>query len=134
MDGILKRMLLLKKKKYAAVKLELHADGSVSETTERKGLDLVRRDWCKLAKEVGEHALGHILSGRCEEGEVLVPCVGCRTVGHRWSAGPSGVRGCLSWELVLFKANDGVTRVAAVPASYGLVAWREVVPLRALPS
>jgi DNA polymerase alpha subunit A len=35
---------------------------------EIKGLDMVRRDWCGLAKEVGSFALGKILSGQpCEE-------------------------------------------------------------------
>lgn len=38
-----KRMLLLKKKKYAAVKVQLGNDGVPYEFIERKGLDMVRR-------------------------------------------------------------------------------------------
>lgn len=83
-------MLLLKKKKYAAVKVQFK-DGTpyevLSETSpcrrgflclnnrffslmlfvvqviERKGLDMVRRDWSLLAKELGDFCLGQILSG-----------------------------------------------------------------------
>ncbi len=50
MDGVFKCMLLLKKKKYAAVTLEMLPDGSVKEHIEQKGLDIVRRDWCPLSK------------------------------------------------------------------------------------
>jgi len=39
-------MLLYRKKKYAAVKM--NSDGS--EVKEIKGLDMVRRDWCDLSK------------------------------------------------------------------------------------
>lgn len=31
---------------------------------EQKGLDIVRRDWCPLSKDVGNFALRAILSGR----------------------------------------------------------------------
>ena len=52
MDGLFKPMLLLKKKKYAAMKLEEKPDGSAGFTMEAKGLDIVRRDWSPLAKEL----------------------------------------------------------------------------------
>ncbi|KAK2967591.1 hypothetical protein RJ640_030462 [Escallonia rubra] len=65
LDGLYKRMLLLKKKKYAAVKVQF-IDGP--EVKERKGLDIVRRDWSVLSKEVGEFCLDQILSEKsCEE-------------------------------------------------------------------
>ncbi|KAK3013484.1 hypothetical protein RJ639_010303, partial [Escallonia herrerae] len=65
LDGLYKRMLLLKKKKYAAVKVQFK-DGP--EVKERKGLDIVRRDWSVLSKEVGEFCLDQILSEKsCEE-------------------------------------------------------------------
>ena len=71
-DGVFKTMLLLKKKKYAA--LSIHEkrgpDGKVSVILEKetKGLDLVRRDWCALSKEIGHEVLDHILSGKpCDE-------------------------------------------------------------------
>ncbi|KAK7406532.1 hypothetical protein VNO78_08159 [Psophocarpus tetragonolobus] len=67
LDGLYKRMLLLKKKKYAAVKL-LFKDGTPYEVIERKGLDIVRRDWSLLAKELGDFCLSQILSGgSCED-------------------------------------------------------------------
>lgn len=61
LDGLYKRMLLLKKKKYAAIKVAL--DGSLRENIERKGLDMVRRDWSLLSKEIGDFCLNQILSG-----------------------------------------------------------------------
>ena len=52
-DGVFKSLLLLKKKKYAA--LVLHKTGDTYTTTEElKGLDIVRRDWCQLAKDAGK--------------------------------------------------------------------------------
>ncbi|XP_057544544.1 DNA polymerase alpha catalytic subunit isoform X1 [Amaranthus tricolor] len=67
LDGLYKRMLLLKKKKYAAVKLQFR-DGTPYEVIERKGLDMVRRDWSLLSKELGDFCLSQILSGgSCED-------------------------------------------------------------------
>ncbi|KAG9444049.1 hypothetical protein H6P81_015389 [Aristolochia fimbriata] len=67
LDGLYKRMLLLKKKKYAAVKVQFK-DGTPYEIIERKGLDMVRRDWSLLSKELGDFCLRQILSGgACEE-------------------------------------------------------------------
>ncbi|KAM7251032.1 hypothetical protein ACFE04_022915 [Oxalis oulophora] len=67
LDGMYKRMLLLKKKKYAAVKVQLR-DGTPYEVIERKGLDMVRRDWSLLSKELGNFCLSQILSGGpCED-------------------------------------------------------------------
>ncbi len=34
---------------------------------EQKGLDIVRRDWCPLSKDVGNFALRAILSGQPRE-------------------------------------------------------------------
>ncbi|KAK6116225.1 hypothetical protein DH2020_050021 [Rehmannia glutinosa] len=67
LDGLYKRMLLLKKKKYAAVKMHFK-DGTSYEVIERKGLDMVRRDWSLLSKELGDFCLSQILSGgSCED-------------------------------------------------------------------
>ena len=52
-DGIFQRMLLLKKKKYAALVLE-QRDNQWQTTLEMKGLDLVRRDWCELSHDVSQ--------------------------------------------------------------------------------
>ncbi|CAM6100645.1 unnamed protein product [Calypogeia fissa] len=67
MDGIYKRMLLLKKKKYAAVKIEVNSDGTIREVIEQKGLDIVRRDWSLLSKDIGNFVLKQILSGGSRE-------------------------------------------------------------------
>lgn len=61
LDGIFKTMLLLKKKKYAALMINPNDDSLTIRET--KGLDLVRRDWCPLSKEIGNQILDFILSG-----------------------------------------------------------------------
>jgi len=63
-DGIFKTMLLLRKKKYAALVITDKA-GLPDEVTkmELKGLDMVRRDWCPLSKNIGNYILQLILSG-----------------------------------------------------------------------
>lgn len=66
-DGIFKSMLLLKKKKYAAVTINERADGVIYYEKEMKGLDLVRRDWCPLSKDAGKFVVEEILSGRPRE-------------------------------------------------------------------
>lgn len=54
-DGVFKSLLLLKKKKYAALVVENQGEGRYSVKQELKGLDIVRRDWCDLAKECGKY-------------------------------------------------------------------------------
>lgn len=68
-DGVMQSMLLLKKKKYAALLVE-EKNGALVTTRETKGLDLVRRDWCTLSREVGSTVLDFILSGTNREGLV----------------------------------------------------------------
>ncbi|KAJ9107960.1 hypothetical protein QFC20_003645 [Naganishia adeliensis] len=63
LDNVFARVLLLQKKKYAAVKIS--EDGTAK--TEIKGLDMVRREYCKLSKNVSSRVLEHILSGRPTE-------------------------------------------------------------------
>jgi DNA polymerase alpha subunit A len=46
LDAVFSRVLLLQKKKYAAVKVS--EDGT--SKTEIKGLDMVRREYCRLSK------------------------------------------------------------------------------------
>uniref|UniRef100_A0A3P9L8F1 DNA polymerase n=1 Tax=Oryzias latipes TaxID=8090 RepID=A0A3P9L8F1_ORYLA len=66
-DGVFKSLLLLKKKKYAALVVEHHGDGRYSVKQELKGLDIVRRDWCDLAKECGNYVIGQILSDQSRD-------------------------------------------------------------------
>ncbi len=72
MDGCYRSMLLLKKKKYAAVVVEPSRTipGEFEERIEKKGLDTVRRDWCKLAKDVGDECLDKIFEKRAVEDTV----------------------------------------------------------------
>lgn len=70
-DGIFKSMLLLKKKKYAALVVENFGTPNEKVTTELKGLDMVRRDWCPLSKRVGNFVLKEILSGKQRESIVM---------------------------------------------------------------
>jgi DNA polymerase alpha subunit A len=44
-DGVFQRLLLLQKKKYAAIKIENN-----KSTMEVKGLDMKRREYCVLSK------------------------------------------------------------------------------------
>ena len=56
-------MLLCRKKKYAAVRIEPDpSTNQMKETIEYKGLDIVRRDWCLLAKEAGKRVVDYLLS------------------------------------------------------------------------
>jgi DNA polymerase alpha subunit A len=47
LDAVFERILLLNKKKYAAVKI----DESGEKTTEVKGLDMKRREFSKVSKD-----------------------------------------------------------------------------------
>ncbi|XP_069896793.1 DNA polymerase alpha catalytic subunit isoform X4 [Dipodomys merriami] len=66
-DGIFKSLLLLKKKKYAALVVEPTSDGNYITKQELKGLDIVRRDWCDLAKDTGSFVIGQILSDQSRD-------------------------------------------------------------------
>ncbi|KAF7289426.1 DNA polymerase [Mycena chlorophos] len=59
LDGIFKRLLLLQKKKYAALKV----DDGTKTSTEVKGLDMKRREYCNLSKDTSQYVLEQILSG-----------------------------------------------------------------------
>ena len=56
LDGVFEKLLLLKKKKYAAIVCAEGADGRVARHLEMKGLDLVRRDWCALSVDMSKYA------------------------------------------------------------------------------
>eukprot|EP00177_Eucheuma_denticulatum_P001429 GFKZ01002578.1.p1 GENE.GFKZ01002578.1~~GFKZ01002578.1.p1 ORF type:complete len:1531 (+),score=264.94 GFKZ01002578.1:285-4877(+) len=70
-DAIYKKMLLLKKKKYAALKVvdPTNPDKVVREV---KGLDLVRHDWCDLSHEASEYFLSEIFKGQSENIEEAI--------------------------------------------------------------
>ncbi|KAG5634772.1 hypothetical protein H0H81_000834 [Sphagnurus paluster] len=66
LDSVFKRLLLLQKKKYAAIKIE---DGTRT-STEVKGLDMKRREYSALSKNVSQYVLEQILSGEATENVV----------------------------------------------------------------
>merc|ERR1711962_1038240 len=67
-DGVYRYMLLLKKKKYAAVMVERDdSTGKLLETTELKGLDIVRRDWSQLAADAGRKVISLIMCDSSED-------------------------------------------------------------------
>ncbi|CAM4970193.1 unnamed protein product [Rotaria socialis] len=66
-DGVFKCMLLLKKKKYAALIVEKTPTQEFIYKTELKGLDIVRRDWCQLARSTGQFVVSVILSGQSRD-------------------------------------------------------------------
>ncbi|KAH7243278.1 uncharacterized protein BKA55DRAFT_647837 [Fusarium redolens] len=61
-DNVFRRILLQAKKKYAAINL-VEKDGKFIEKMEVKGLDMKRREYCALSKEISQHLLNEILSG-----------------------------------------------------------------------
>ncbi|KAG8930695.1 DNA-directed DNA polymerase alpha catalytic subunit pol1 [Tulasnella sp. 418] len=63
LDGVFQRVLLLQKKKYAAVKVK----GPNETTIEVKGLDMKRREYSALSKNVSKKVLDFILSGQPTE-------------------------------------------------------------------
>lgn len=61
-DNVFRRILLQAKKKYAAINL-IESDGKFIEKMEVKGLDMKRREYCNLSKEISSRLLNEILSG-----------------------------------------------------------------------
>lgn len=77
LDGVFQRLLLLQKKKYAAIKFE---DGEKT-TTEIKGLDMKRREYCVLSKTVSQYV------ARCRSLLLVLNCVVSRYVLDRILSG-----------------------------------------------
>ncbi|XP_040576162.1 DNA polymerase alpha catalytic subunit [Lepeophtheirus salmonis] len=70
-DGVFRYMLLLKKKKYAAITVE-KKNGEYIYTTELKGLDIVRRDWCQLSSDTGKYILENIMKDISEDERIAL--------------------------------------------------------------
>lgn len=60
-DGVYKYMLLLNKKKYAAVTVTKLKSGELVCKQEHKGLDIVRRDWSQISVIAGKMVLDQLL-------------------------------------------------------------------------
>ncbi|OII76403.1 DNA polymerase family protein [Cryptosporidium andersoni] len=69
LDDVLQRLLLLKKKKYACVKVLDYYKKQFK--LEYKGLDLVRRDWSKLTRDISKAILNSIFSNKPIEEVIL---------------------------------------------------------------
>ncbi|KAI1358601.1 hypothetical protein F5Y08DRAFT_111128 [Xylaria arbuscula] len=69
-DNVFRRILLQAKKKYAAINLVEAPGGKFIDTMEVKGLDMKRREYCALSKEISSRILNEILSG--DETEVAI--------------------------------------------------------------
>ncbi|KXJ97425.1 DNA polymerase [Microdochium bolleyi] len=69
-DNVFRRILLQAKKKYAAINLVEVPGGKYIEKMEVKGLDMKRREYCGLSKDISSRILNEILSG--DETEVSV--------------------------------------------------------------
>eukprot|EP00818_Percolomonas_sp_WS_P008594 CAMPEP_0117450840 /NCGR_PEP_ID=MMETSP0759-20121206/8682_1 /TAXON_ID=63605 /ORGANISM="Percolomonas cosmopolitus, Strain WS" /LENGTH=1344 /DNA_ID=CAMNT_0005243387 /DNA_START=303 /DNA_END=4334 /DNA_ORIENTATION=+ len=67
-DGLFRRILLLRKKKYVA---ELHTPDKspqgYSVSKEIKGVEIVRRDWSELSRNTSRFCVDEILSGKTSE-------------------------------------------------------------------
>lgn len=59
LDAVFERILLLNKKKYAAVKI----DEAGEKTTEVKGLDMKRREFSKISKDTSRCATSFLVLG-----------------------------------------------------------------------
>ena len=61
-DNVFKRLLLHAKKKYAAMNASIKATNEETATLEVKGLDMRRREYCQLSKDISTFVLTKILS------------------------------------------------------------------------
>ena len=86
MDGVFRTLLLLKKKKYAGLKVK-DWEKQVFER-EQKGLDMVRRDWCVMSKTMGGTILDQLLNPSAKSKEESVSWLEdfLRNVGKRMDA------------------------------------------------
>lgn len=66
-DNVFKKLLLHAKKKYAALNVTLDKDGKEQTILEVKGLDMKRREYCPLSKDVSISVLKTILSEKDPE-------------------------------------------------------------------
>lgn len=65
-DNVFRRLLLHAKKKYAAINMT-EVDGKYVDKLEVKGLDMRRREYCALSKEVSHKLLNEVLSGEDQD-------------------------------------------------------------------
>ncbi|QLQ79695.1 hypothetical protein HG537_0C03430 [Torulaspora globosa] len=66
-DNVFKKLLLQAKKKYAALNVRIDKDGNEHTVLEVKGLDMRRREYCPLSRDVSVHVLNTIFSDKDPE-------------------------------------------------------------------
>uniref|UniRef100_A0A0R3RPY0 DNA polymerase n=1 Tax=Elaeophora elaphi TaxID=1147741 RepID=A0A0R3RPY0_9BILA len=69
-DGIFMKLLLLKKKKYAGLAVDLNDERKTKR--EIKGLDIVRRDYSFIVKQIGNEILDIILSVQSQNRDEII--------------------------------------------------------------
>ncbi|CAG9534489.1 unnamed protein product [Cercopithifilaria johnstoni] len=69
-DGIFLKLLLLKKKKYAGLAVDLNDEKKTKR--EIKGLDIVRRDYSFIVKQIGNEILDIILSVQSQNRDEII--------------------------------------------------------------
>ncbi|ODV85064.1 hypothetical protein CANARDRAFT_28783 [[Candida] arabinofermentans NRRL YB-2248] len=69
-DNVFKKLLLHSKKKYAAMNVTMNSDGTESAVLEVKGLDMKRREYCPLSKEISTFVLEKVM-GELEPEDAL---------------------------------------------------------------
>lgn len=112
-DGVFKRLLLLKKKKYAALIIEKNKKGEVSERTELKGLDIVRRDWSGIAVIAGNLVVNEILSDNSMESKIEKIRTDLEKIGKNLRDGVINYR-LLSIKKLLTKQPSQYTNIASL--------------------
>jgi len=65
-EGYARRVLFLAKKRYAMWLMEMTKEGKIKDKIKAKGIETVRRDWCKLTGETMQKCLDLIL----KEGDI----------------------------------------------------------------
>ncbi|GLH01797.1 DNA polymerase alpha catalytic subunit [Gryllus bimaculatus] len=86
-DGVYKFMLLLKKKKYAVTEVIRLSDGTLKTKIKHKGLDIVRRDWSRIAIESGNFVVEQLLSDLPLEDRLVLIENHLRKLGEDLKAG-----------------------------------------------
>ncbi|KAI4491329.1 hypothetical protein M0802_010262 [Mischocyttarus mexicanus] len=61
-DSVFRYLLLLQKKRYAAIEMNKLPNGEIKLSQIHKGLLITRRDWCPLSVQVGKSILDIVLS------------------------------------------------------------------------
>ncbi|VDM95153.1 unnamed protein product [Thelazia callipaeda] len=75
-DGIFMKLLLLKKKKYAGLAVDL--DDETKMKRDIKGLDIIRRDYSLIVKQIGNEILDIILSTKSQNRDEIVEHINAR--------------------------------------------------------